>query len=76
MPRPEAEYTVARMLHHLGKNAESRLYLQQALQANPNLAGGRELLACLDGRDNGRSLPVVNLTFAVDDQGTNSAARQ
>jgi tetratricopeptide (TPR) repeat protein len=41
-------YNVARMLHHNQQDDLSRQYLQQALQANPQLAEARQLLASLD----------------------------
>jgi tetratricopeptide (TPR) repeat protein len=48
MPPAEAYCNVARMLHHLNKDEESKHYIQLALQAQPDLAAARELLASLE----------------------------
>jgi tetratricopeptide (TPR) repeat protein len=66
MPQAEAEYTVARMLHHLGQDELSLQYVQKALQANPDLPGARDLIARLDGSGPGRGHPVVNVSFEAD----------
>jgi len=48
MSPAEANYTVARMLHHMKRDDLGRGYLRQALQLNPDLAGARRLLEELD----------------------------
>jgi tetratricopeptide (TPR) repeat protein len=45
----EAHYNLARMLHHLQQDDASREHLALALQADPNLASARQMLASLSG---------------------------
>jgi len=48
MSPAEANFTVARMLHHMNRDDLCRGYLRQALQLNPDLAGARSLQEALD----------------------------
>jgi tetratricopeptide (TPR) repeat protein len=45
----QAQYNLARMLHHLKRDDLSRQHLQLALRAEPQLAPARQLLAQLNG---------------------------
>jgi tetratricopeptide (TPR) repeat protein len=47
----QAHYNLARMLHHLNKNAEARQQLQLAVRAEPTFEAAQRLLAQLDGRE-------------------------
>jgi tetratricopeptide (TPR) repeat protein len=66
MSPAEAQYTVARMLHHVGQDEQSRQYCQRALQANPDLAGARQLYAVLQGEPQPSGGRVVSLGFSAD----------
>lgn len=45
----EAHYTIARMMHHLKRDQESKKFARQALVADPKLQGARQLLVELEG---------------------------
>jgi tetratricopeptide (TPR) repeat protein len=47
----EAYYTVARMLHHLRRDDESKRWARAALEAKPDLTEARDFLAYLDHPD-------------------------
>ncbi len=46
----QAQYNVARMLHHTKQTEQARQHLQLALQADPELEPAKEMLAQLDGK--------------------------
>jgi Tfp pilus assembly protein PilF len=62
MNQGEANYNVARMLHHLQRDDESKCYLQRALQVKPDLTAAREMLAQLE---NPGSSPAANPVVTV-----------
>jgi tetratricopeptide (TPR) repeat protein len=70
----EAYYTVARMLHHLQRDDDSKRWAQAALQANPNLAPAREFLAYLEN-PRAPSPPAGVVTVGFEEVAGNSAAR-
>ena len=44
----QAQYKLARMLHHLQQDEQARVHLQLALQVDPNLEGAQQLLVALN----------------------------
>jgi tetratricopeptide (TPR) repeat protein len=46
-----AHYNLAKMLHHMKQDGEARQHLQAALQAEPDYAAAKRMLAQLDGRE-------------------------
>jgi tetratricopeptide (TPR) repeat protein len=46
-----AQYSLARMLHHLNHDTEARQHLQASMQADPNFEAAKRLLAQLEGRE-------------------------
>lgn len=61
----QADYNLARMLHHLKKDDLSKQYLQLALQADPQMGPARQLLAELEGKAPGG----VSVGFEAPDAG-------
>jgi tetratricopeptide (TPR) repeat protein len=67
MPEAEAHYNLAGILHHLGREEQSKEQLQIALRLAPNLAGARDMYTRLEAGDDGGIRPVVNLGFLTGD---------
>lgn len=64
MGEAKAHYNVARMLHHVKREAECRQHLELALKANPQYQDARTLLAQVENAD-GTSKDVVPASFEV-----------
>jgi Tfp pilus assembly protein PilF len=62
MGRADACYTVARMLHHLHRDDESKRWALAALQAKPDMAAARDFVAFLEHPD---SRPPAGAVIAV-----------
>jgi tetratricopeptide (TPR) repeat protein len=66
----QAQYNLARMLHHMHRDDLSRQHLQLALHADPQLAPARELLAQLSGAaPAGSGVVPASRQIGLDDQG-------
>jgi tetratricopeptide (TPR) repeat protein len=62
----EANYTVARMLHHVHKDEQARPYLQAALRLKPDLAGAVTLSVQLGLSERPATPPRVNLSYVEE----------
>jgi tetratricopeptide (TPR) repeat protein len=75
MSPAEANYTVARMLHHLHKDDQARTYLQEALRLKPDLAGANALYVQLGGGPQ-PATPTVNLSLEETTPVSSETSRQ
>ena len=65
----QAQYNLARMLHHMNRDDLSRQHLQLALHADPQLAPARDLLAQLSGAaPAGSGVVPASHQLGLDDQ--------
>jgi Flp pilus assembly protein TadD len=65
----QAQYNLARMLHHINRDDLSRQHLALALRAEPQLAPARELLAQLNGvAPGGSGVVPASHQIGLDDQ--------
>jgi len=65
MNQAEAYFVVARMLHHLQREDDSKRYARMALQAKPDLTAAREFLAYLENP--GSAPPGSVVTAGLED---------